>query len=121
MVVVTGIAAIALYEHHKNSDPSKIKALISAFSDTVNGGNPEKIASLMCREEAEPYLGAAADAEGEAANPQKPAFRIGDVVVRGNAASATLLFQDNRTQTMYFRKENGAWTVCAPAKDQLQR
>lgn len=114
-----GIATIAAYHHYHNSDSTKIKALINAFSESVSKGNPQEIAGLMCREEAEPYLDSVADPGGEVANADKPKFKIGGVVVRGNAASANLLFQDNHSQTMYFRKEEGRWTVCAPAKDQL--
>lgn len=119
IAVAGGVAAIATYEHYQNSDPVKIKALIGAFSDSVSKGNPHEIARLMCREEAEPYLDAVADPGGEPANAPKPRFKIGDVVVHGDAAAATLIFEDHETQTMYFRKNDGAWTVCAPAKDQM--
>ncbi|OBH01573.1 hypothetical protein [Mycobacterium sp. E3247] len=119
VAVGVGVASVTAYAHYRNSDPVKIKALIVAFSDSVNEGNPQKIASFMCREEAEPHLDSAVDPGGEPAQAPRPKFRIGDVVVHGNAASAALTFQDNQTQTMYFRREDGRWTVCAPAKDQL--
>lgn len=119
ITVASAVAAIAAYDHYQNSDPARIKALIGAFSDSVSRGNPQEIATLMCREEAEPYLDAAADPGGELANAPKPKFRIGDIVVHGDAASATLIFRDDQTQTMYFRKNAGKWTVCAPAKDQM--
>jgi hypothetical protein len=79
----------------------------------------------MCREESAPYLDSVADPEGEVANPQKPKFTVGGVVVHGNAASATLTFPDHKTQTMYFRKEDGKWnrlrTRQEPAIAGLQR
>src|SRR5574337_259366 len=119
LMTVTAAGAIIAYQHHKNSDPSKIKVLLSVFSETVSQGDPQKIARFICREESEPYLDSVAAPQGDVANPQKPMFKVGGVVVHGNAASATLIFQNNQTQTMYFRKEDGKWTVCAPAKDQL--
>ena len=120
-VVVLSVAggATGYVLYHQNSDPTKIEALINDFSDAVTNGNPQTIAGFMCREEAQTYLDAVEEFGGELANPQNPAFEIGDITVRGDAASAVLKFQGSEGQTIYFRKEDGTWTVCAPAQSQM--
>ncbi len=122
-VVVLGIAggatAFALYNQSKNTEPSKIKGLVNDFAQAVGEGNPQTIAGFMCAEEAGPFLDTVEDPGGEAAGATTPPFEIVDITVKADVASATLSFPGSETQTMYFRKENGKWTVCAPAKDQM--
>ncbi|BEK97811.1 hypothetical protein NS14008_26365 [Nocardia seriolae] len=55
---------------------------------------------------------------GNAAIP-KPTYRISDMKVRGDVASARLEFEPDGSQQMYFRRESGRWRVCAPAESQL--
>lgn len=118
LAIAGSASGYAFYEQQKNREPAKIKALISDFAHAVGGGDPQTIAGLMCKQEAESFLENAEDVDG-AADSATPAFEIGDVTVHGDVASATLKFKDREPQTLYFRKESGKWTVCAPAKDQM--
>jgi hypothetical protein len=122
-VVVLGIAggatAWVLFAQNADVEPGKIRALTDDFAKAVATGNPQNIATMMCQEEAEPYLEQVEQPDGEAQASDDPGFEIGDVKVKGDAAEATLNFKSGGSQQMYYRKENGKWTVCEPAKDQM--
>ena len=117
-----GATAAVLYirdQNEKNSDPRKIESLVSDFSDAVNNGDTGRIAGLMCSEEAKTFQDAVGQVSGAPDNQQKSKYEVRDVTVHGNAASAKIVFTGSREQMMYFRKESGKWTVCAPAKGQM--
>jgi hypothetical protein len=122
-VVVLGVAggatAWVLLAQYKDIEPAKIRALTDDFAKAVATGNPQKIAGYMCADEAEPYLENAEIQDGDAEGPKDSGFEIGDITVKGDVASATLKFRESESQQLYFRKENGKWTVCEPAKNQM--
>ena len=113
-----GATAWVIYQQRQDAEPAKIRALIDDFSKAVNKGSPQAMAGFMCAEEAGPFLDTVEDLGGEVAAPENPAFEVGDITVKGDVASATLNFKGSESQQLYFRKENGKWTVCAPAKNQ---
>jgi hypothetical protein len=119
VAVAGGATAFVVYTQLKDSEPRKIEALINNFSAAVSSGNPQTIASFMCAEEAAPFLDFVEDPGTEAPIADQRPFEIGEITVRGDAASAVLKFPGSESQTMYFRKEDGEWTVCAPAKAQM--
>lgn len=114
-----GAAAWALLAQHADVEPSKIRALMDDFSKAAASGNPQAMANLMCAEEAGPFLDTVEYPQGDVGPAENPAFDIGDITVKGDVASATLNFKGSESQQLYFRKENGKWTVCAPAKNQM--
>jgi hypothetical protein len=122
-VVVLGAAggatAWALLAQNADVEPAKIRALIGDFSKATANGNPRAMASFMCAEEAGPFLDTVEDPQGDVGASENPAFDIGDITVKGDVASATLNFKGSESQQLYLRKENGKWTVCAPAKNQM--
>jgi hypothetical protein len=122
-VVVLGVAggatAWVLLAQNADIEPAKIRALTNDFAKAVATGNPQNIASMMCADEAQPYLDRVEPPEGDTDAPADPGFEIGDVDVKGDAAAATLNFKGGGSQQLYFRKENGKWTVCDPAKGQM--
>jgi hypothetical protein len=122
-VVILGIAGGAatwvLMAQNADVEPSKIRAVADDFARAVEGGDPQKIAALMCADEAGPYLDNVEPMDGDVQTSGEPGFDIGEVTVKGDVAAATLNFKGGGSQQLYFRKENGKWMVCDPAKDQL--
>jgi hypothetical protein len=122
-IVVLGIAggatAWVLLAQNEDIEPAKIRTLTNDFAKAVATGNPQKMAAMMCADEAQPFLDNVEQPDGESEPPADPGFDIGDVKVKGDVAAATLNFKGGGTQQLYFRKENGKWTVCDPAKDQM--
>ncbi|MGI8721827.1 MAG: hypothetical protein ACR2JG_06320 [Geodermatophilaceae bacterium] len=52
--------------------------------------------------------------------PAVPEIAVSDVVVTRELASAVIRRPpDNVPAPLYFRRERGMWTVCAPAEDEL--
>src|ERR1700737_3589841 len=114
-LIGAGATAAVLYiqnQNEKNSDPRKIEALVGDFSDAVTSGDAGRIAGLMCDEEAKAFQDAIEKTDGAPDNQTKLEYQVRDVTVHGDAASAKIAFKDSREQAMYFRKENGKWTVC---------
>jgi hypothetical protein len=122
IVVAAGITIFVIVVH-ANSDSTKIGNLAQDFATAVDTENQPKIVSLLCTEEAD----AITDSEDydpsntNVATP-KPKSRpvtVSDIQIRGNVASARISRPHQSAATLYFRKEAGAWKVCAPARTQL--
>ncbi len=94
-------------------DEADIRALIQAFADAVPGG------ARALRAGDQPGSGAAGVT---AAVPEIAVSDVvvSDVVVTRELASAVIRRPpDNVPAPLYFRRERGMWTVCAPAEDEL--
>jgi hypothetical protein len=119
IALVIAAAATVAYVVHNNSDPVKIRALVDDFSAAVYGGKPRDIANHLCAEEAQSYLDTIEEPDTPAGAQNPPAFSVSDIHVKGDVASATVTFESDGTKTMYFRKEDNRWTVCASAEGQV--
>ena len=106
-----------------DTDETRLTRLTADFALAVERADQVRALSLMCTEEAEevkdsegydPSFDGAADTSVTAAP-----VTLTDIVVTGDTARGTVSRPGQDPNTLYFRKENGAWTVCAPAGDQV--
>ncbi|MGC4879372.1 hypothetical protein ACLQ26_24305 [Micromonospora sp. DT43] len=106
-----------------DTDETRLTRLTADFALAVERADQVRVLSLMCAEEAEevkdgegydPSFDGAADTSVTAAP-----VTLADVVVTGDTAQGTVARPGQDPNTLYFRKEKGTWTVCAPAGDQV--
>jgi CDI immunity proteins len=102
-------------------DDTLIRDLMRAFSLAVDRAVPREMAALMCASEAESFLDNVADPywkepdEVDVIDLEVLGIRVfGDVAL----ARFTRSYFAN-TATLVLRRENGRWTVCEDAADEL--
>lgn len=125
MAVVVAVGAVLFLTVGRgpdNSDDAQIKRLVTNFADAANSADQAKLISLLCAEEtsgitdSEDYDPAN---DGGVVTTTKLVIVTSDVRVTGAIASAKITRPDRSTGMLYFRREGGRWTVCAPAAHQL--
>jgi hypothetical protein len=103
-----------------NSDEARIQKVVDGFATAVDAQNQAEIIGLLCKEEAaaitddddyEP------DGNGGVSTTQEQnrSVKVSDIQVMGEIASARIARPPNDSRTLFFRKEEGNWKVCAPA------
>jgi hypothetical protein len=106
----------------RSDDESLITDLIEAFSIAVERAVPRDLAALMCADEAESFLDNISDPESEGVVPvREQAVHVLAVRVFDDLALARFTRSTEEVRTLYFRREDGRWTVCADAEDELSR
>ncbi|WP_157576004.1 hypothetical protein [Mycobacterium sp. GA-2829] len=111
-----------------NNEKTEIRSLFSDFAAAVDSGDPTTVAQHLCAEEAAALTRAVGGEEST--SPAPPASgsaaavtaTADDIAVHGDVASAVISRGDGGSggaETLYFSKENGAWTVCMAAKDDM--
>jgi hypothetical protein len=103
-----------------SDDESSIRDLTEAFSVAVSRGVPSELAALMCADEAESFLDNVNDPDGDdvVVPVEVPAVDVLGVRVFGEVA-LTRFARASTVGTLFFRWEDGRWTVCADAEDDL--
>jgi CDI immunity proteins len=102
-------------------DHALIGDLLRAFSLAVDRAVPREMAALMCAAEAESFLDNVADPDWNEPDAVDVAdLEVLGVRVFGEVALArfTRSYFTN-SATLVLRRENGRWTVCADAEDEL--
>ncbi|MGH7485187.1 MAG: hypothetical protein ACREMY_06220, partial [bacterium] len=94
------------------------------FATAVDMEDQARIVSLLCKEEADVFTdsdGYDPANNGGVATPENhfPSSTTSGIHIAGDVASARVTRSAKYSTTLYFRKENGEWKVCAPAADQL--
>jgi len=121
-LVVVGAVVAGVLVARSHSDEARIRTLVSQFAAVVDDEDQDGILSLMCQEEAADIT--ADDDYGPSRPPpvdpppHRP-VRVSDVRVDGEVASAHITRPGQPGATLWFRKEDGRWTVCAHAQDDL--
>lgn len=97
-----------------------IRDLTKAFAAAVDQESPRKVAALMCADEAESFLDNINDPDrDDPAEPvEEPTIDIPQVRVYGEVALARFT-RPHAAGTLFFRREDGRWTVCADAENDL--
>lgn len=135
LAIVALVAAVAVIfascgdggeanESNQPTDEQLIDELANNFAAAVEAADQTSIIGLLCAEEA---AGITDDNDYDPANDggivlspnQTTTVTTSDVLIAGDVASALVTFPDDSTTTLYFRRENANWLVCAPAADQL--
>jgi hypothetical protein len=128
LFVVAMAGGITLYIHAQvTSDDAQIQRVVNKFAVSIARVDYAGIYSSLCQEEAESFADTADfDPTDPADNPvaAKPESQFStsttsDIRIVGDVASAKVTRSAKYSTTLYFRKENGQWKVCAPAADQL--
>lgn len=118
-LVVTGAVVARVLVARATSDEARIRALVSQFAVVVDGEDQDGILALMCREEAEDIT------DDDDYDPSRPPptdpppprpLRVFDVRVDGTIASARITRPGQPGTTLWFREEDGRWTVCSHAE-----
>jgi hypothetical protein len=101
-------------------DAEQIHTLVQVFAAAVDA-DPFRAATMLCSEEREFFEDTInPDLVLPKYPPQAPPIAVSDVVVDGDMASAVIRRPPASIPIrMYFRREGGAWTVCAPVEDTL--
>ncbi|WBB71265.1 hypothetical protein O7602_16005 [Micromonospora sp. WMMD1128] len=102
------------------TDETRIRGVVGDFAAAVDRHDQTAILGLLCAEEAEEFR---ADDDFEPSREplaESPSLRpvdAADIRVTGDTASAEISRPGQRDVTLHFRREDGAWKVCAPAGD----
>jgi ketosteroid isomerase-like protein len=128
VAAVAGIAAAGVFlyvnipgDHQTwSGDETRIRVLVKDFATAVDTEDQAGLVRLLCAEEA---AGITDDDDynpaddSAAAEPQigQLSVQTSDIHVTGDTASAQVARAADEPRTLYFRKEQGAWKVCAPA------
>ncbi|WP_433392667.1 Rv0361 family membrane protein [Micromonospora sp. KLBMP9576] len=102
------------------TDETRIRKLVEDFAVAVDSDDQPGILNLLCAEEAEELMADDDFDPSQAPPAEVPSPRpvtVADIRVDGGTASATVTRPSQPDVTLHFRKENGAWKVCAPAGD----
>ncbi|MBO9556209.1 hypothetical protein [Cellulomonas sp.] len=122
VLVVVGAVVARVLVARSHSDEARIRTLVSQFAVVVDDEDQAGILALMCTEEAADIT------DDDDYDPSRPPpvdppphrpVRVSDVHVVGEVASAHITRPDQPGATLWFRKEDGRWTVCAHAQDDL--
>ncbi|WP_173161652.1 contact-dependent growth inhibition system immunity protein [Phytohabitans suffuscus] len=101
-------------------DDLLIRDLTRAFAAAVDRGVPRQIAALMCADEAESFLDNVNDPDPDDPDEpvEEPTVDVPRIRVFGEVALARFT-RPYTAGTLFFRREDGRWTVCADAEDDL--
>ncbi|MGW4241186.1 Rv0361 family membrane protein [Nocardia sp. NPDC004722] len=119
LAVVAGVVLVVIRGHAASSDTTAIRALVDRFDTAVHSGDPKRMAADMCSLEAQPFLDDSSNPDSQPASSTKQPFTLSEIRVVANAASARLTFATGGTQTLYFCREAGKWTVCDAAQREI--
>ena len=123
-VVVLAVAGVVASRIVRKSDGARIARLVTNFTTAVDTHDQATTLSLLCKDEAAGLADNDDYPPGEDAGPSttqhvKSAVKTSGIRIVGNVASARFKRPSNASGTLYFRREGGHWTVCAPAAGQL--
>ncbi|WP_430784135.1 hypothetical protein [Actinoplanes sp. G11-F43] len=101
------------------TEEDRIRDLISEFALAVDREDQASILRLLCAEEADEIRAGAdfdptLDGDVDVAVSAAP-VSVTDLQITGDTARAGITRPAREPATLAFRKENGTWTVCAPA------
>lgn len=138
VVVVAGVAAAliaaggavfgGLTWMKSNKEKDQILSLVADFAAAVDSGDPAAVAQHLCADEAAALTKAVGGDESASPTPapggvaDSAAATADEITLEGDVASAVVTQGDagsDDAKTLYFSKEDGAWTVCMAAKDDM--
>jgi len=126
LLAACGVGAYLVVGHTGASKPpavtdeTRIRKLVEDFAAAVDRDDQQAILNQVCAAEAEDIM-ADDDFDPSLAPPANPPsvrpVTVADIQVSGDTASARVSRPSQPDVTLHFRKEGGAWKVCAPAGD----
>jgi ketosteroid isomerase-like protein len=121
LLVATAGIVFAVAATREDSDEAGIRRLVADFALAVDRGDQQRLVRLLCAEEATEVkesdgYNPGRDGEYDRSVTEAPAT-TSDIKVTGDTAQARISRPGQDPTTLYFRKEDGSWTVCAQAGD----
>jgi hypothetical protein len=114
LTVAVLVTAITVALTRGDDDESEIRALVQEFATAVET-DPFQAATMLCLEEREIFEQTVNPDLVLPESPTKAEVSISEIVVESDVASAKVEPRSGPARRIYFRKENGIWTVCDPA------
>ncbi|WP_369355266.1 hypothetical protein [Streptomyces sp. cg2] len=110
--------AVFLFPERGDTEQSKVQQAVTDFALAVDRGDTAKMVALLCLDEAH---GVADNddnsADGERDSRSKPIpTTTSDVRIKGSVASVVVTRPAQKPVSVYLRKENGTWKMCAPVE-----
>lgn len=130
LVAVLALAGVwLLLILREPSDEEQIQQLVQNFAIAIAQEDPTKIAAQLCQAEATQFADSDAVNSSPVSTPKSHlrTTTTSDLQVVGGVASARVTrsqtYPTTKTYstTLYFRKENHAWKVCASAAAQFKQ
>lgn len=108
----------------RSDDEGEIRSTVEKFALATDRGDQDAILGLVCEQEAAEIRDSEYFHEDRAGDydtsVSEAPVTTSDITVTGDTAHATVSRPaGGEPATLYFRKEAGAWKVCAPAGDPL--
>jgi hypothetical protein len=121
LLVATAGIILAVAVMREDDDEAGIRRLVADFALAVDRGDQARLVGLLCAEEASEVKDSdgyapARDGQYDRSVTEAP-VTTSDITVTGDTARARISRPGQDPTTLSFRKENGSWTVCAPAGD----
>jgi hypothetical protein len=102
-------------------DERRVVTTVREFAAATERGVPREMASFMCADEAQRFLDTVGDPDNQ--DPmvvdEFVPVAIRSVRVFGDCAVVRFTRSSDEVRTLYCRLEDGRWTVCADAEDDL--
>lgn len=122
LAVVAAGAFIVVRSARANSDEARIRRLVADFALATERVDQAWVLRLLCTEEAEEVqesdgYAPTRDGEYDTSVTEAP-VTTSDIKVTQDTAQARISRPGQESSTLFFRKENGSWTVCAPVGDE---
>lgn len=121
LVVVAGVVVAVVALTRPRGDEADIRALVDRFALAVDREDQAAVVALLCAQEAADITEDddydPANDGGLATQPPHRDVRTSQVQVTGDVASARVERPEQDATTLWFRKEDGVWTVCAYAQE----
>jgi hypothetical protein len=120
LLAACGVGLYLMVRTPADTDKTRIRTLVENFAAAVDRDEQSTILKLLCSSEAQEIM------QDDDFDPSRPppspqpsvrSVKVTDIHVEDDTASARVTRPSQSAVRLYFRKEKGAWKVCAPAGD----
>ncbi len=118
LAAVVVCVGVFLRPERGDTEQSKVQKVVADFALAVDRGDTSTMVALLCLEEARGITDNDDNsADGERDTRSKPIpTTTSDVRIKGNVASAVVTRPAQKPASVYLRKEDGTWKMCAPVE-----
>ncbi|MEU2122778.1 Rv0361 family membrane protein [Nocardia niwae] len=118
------VALVVQQARSELTDDAQIRSVLVNFAVAVESGSARQVAELLCAEEAATFTdrvsgGEEAEQSGPSRHGERRPVDISAIDIRGDIASARVARPPSEPRSLYLRKEDARWKVCAPVADRF--
>lgn len=116
-----GVGAYLVVDLGGGDDEAEIRQLVDQFALAVDAEDLATVTELLCEEEVAALVDDGdydPDVQRVEVDPDTN-YEVTDVRVADDVASAHFARPPDSGDTLYFRREAGSWSVCAPAASEF--